>query len=331
MDCMNLISASPAARAKLGFSFQQSLNPIPQKSAFSRPMPNHSPFKQFSFPSIKSQQFELKDESSTVSETTSCDGEPLKAKELGVGKFQNEVNASQGIKIRRQPPTGPPIHHVGPFEFRLENEGNTPQNILEEIVWHKNVEVSRMKEKKPLVMLNKLLSKAPPVRNFIDALKKANLRTGFPGLIAEVKKASPSRGVLREDFDPVEIAKAYEKGGAACLSVLTDEKYFQGSFENLEAIRRSGVQCPLLCKEFVIDAWQLYYARSKGADAILLIAAVLPDLDIKYMTKICKLLGLTTLVEVHDEREMDRVLEIEGIELIGINNRDLGISSEILR
>ncbi|KAL8458005.1 hypothetical protein ACS0TY_035760 [Phlomoides rotata] len=323
MDCMNLISASPAARAKLGFSFQQSLNPIPQKSAFSRPMPNHSPFKQFSFRSIKSQQFELKDESSTVSETTSCDGEPLKAKELGVGKFQNEVNASQGIKIRRQPPTGPPIHHVGPFEFRLENEGNTPQNILEEIVWHKNVEVSRMKEKKPLVMLNKLLSKAPPVRNFIDALKKANLRTGFPGLIAEVKKASPSRGVLREDFDPVEIAKAYEKGGAACLSVLTDEKYFQGSFENLEAIRRSGVQCPLLCKEFVIDAWQLYYARSKGADAILLIAAVLPDLDIKYMTKICKLLGLTTLVEVHDEREMDRVLEIEGIELIGINNRDL--------
>ncbi|XP_071906632.1 indole-3-glycerol phosphate synthase, chloroplastic [Coffea arabica] len=95
------------------------------------------------------------------------------------------------------------------------------------------------------------------------------------------------------------------------------------SFENLEKIRNSGVKCPLLCKKFVIDAWQIYYARTKGADAILLIAAVLPDLDIKYMTKICKLLGLTPLVEVHDEREMDRVLGIDGIELIGINNRNL--------
>nr|XP_027120797.1 indole-3-glycerol phosphate synthase, chloroplastic-like [Coffea arabica] len=121
----------------------------------------------------------------------------------------------------------------------------------------------------------------------------------------------------------VEIAKAYEKGGAACLSVLTDQKYFQGGFENLEKIRNSGVKCPLLCKEFVIDAWPIYYARTKGADAILLIVAVLPDLDIKYMTKICKLLGLTPLVEVHDEREMDRVLGIDGIELIGINNRNL--------
>nr|XP_027062845.1 indole-3-glycerol phosphate synthase, chloroplastic-like [Coffea arabica] len=111
--------------------------------------------------------------------------------------------------------------------------------------------------------------------------------------------------------------------GAACLSVLTDQKYFQGGFENLEKIRNSGVKCPLLCKKFVIDAWQIYYARTKGADAILLIAAVLPDLDIKYMTKICKLLGLTPLVEVHDEREMGRVLGIDGIELIGINNRNL--------
>ncbi|KAE8668728.1 Indole-3-glycerol phosphate synthase [Hibiscus syriacus] len=97
----------------------------------------------------------------------------------------------------------------------------------------------------------------------------------------------------------------------------------KGSFENLEAIRNAGVKCPLLCKEFVIDAWQIYYARIKGADAILLIAAVLPDLDIRYMVKICKMLGLAALVEVHGEREMDRVLCIEGIELIGINNRNL--------
>ncbi|XP_011071997.1 indole-3-glycerol phosphate synthase, chloroplastic isoform X2 [Sesamum indicum] len=328
MECMNAMSlraSSPAKIAAQGFSFQQSLNPVPPKSAFFRLMPQthmliHSPFKQLSLPAIKSQQ----DGSATVSETKTSEGDALKVKEWEVGMFQDEVAASQGIKIRRRPPTGPPLHYVGPFEFRLQNEGNTPRNILEEIVWHKDVEVSQMKEKKPLGMLKKLLDNAPPVRDFIGALKEANSRTGFPGLIAEVKKASPSRGVLREDFDPVQIAKAYEKGGAACLSVLTDEKYFQGGFGNLEAIRRSGVKCPLLCKEFVIDAWQIYYARVNGADAILLIAAVLPDLDIKYMTKICKLLGLTALVEVHDEREMDRVLEIDGIELVGINNRDLG-------
>ncbi|KAK7251782.1 hypothetical protein RIF29_35296 [Crotalaria pallida] len=266
-------------------------------------------------------------ESSDGSAATATSIEPveevLKIKEWEVGMFQNEVAASQGIRIRRRPPTGPPLHYVGPFEFRLQNEGNTLRNILEEIVWNKDVEVSKFKERKPLVVVKKDLDNAPPARDFIGALRAANERTGLPGLIAEVKKASPSRGILREDFDPVEIAQAYEKGGAACLSVLTDEKYFKGSFENLEAIRKAGVKCPLLCKEFIIDAWQLYYARSKGADAVLLIAAVLPDLDIKYMVKICKLLGLTALVEVHDEREFDRVLGIEGIELIGINNRNL--------
>ncbi|XP_027941731.1 indole-3-glycerol phosphate synthase, chloroplastic-like isoform X2 [Vigna unguiculata] len=237
--------------------------------------------------------------------------------------LQNEVASSQGIRIRRRPPSGPPLHYVGPFQFRLQNEGNTPRNILEEIVWNKDKEVSQLKERKPLSVLKKALENAPPARDFIGALRAANDRTGLPGLIAEVKKASPSRGILRENFDPVEIAKSYEKGGAACLSVLTDEKYFKGSFENLELIRKAGVKCPLLCKEFIVDAWQLYYARTKGADAVLLIAAVLPDLDIKYMIKICKILGLTALVEVHDEREFDRVLAIEGIELIGINNRNL--------
>ncbi|KAL1331138.1 hypothetical protein AAHE18_12G162000 [Arachis hypogaea] len=249
--------------------------------------------------------------------------EALKVKEWEVGMFQDEVAASQGIRIRRRPPTGPPLHYVGPFEFRLQNEGNTPRNILEEIVWNKDVEVSQLKERKPLISLKKDLQNAPPTRDFIGALRAANERTGLPGLIAEVKKASPSRGVLRENFDPVEIAQAYERGGVACLSVLTDQKYFKGCFENLELIRKAGVKCPLLCKEFIIDAWQLYYARIKGADAVLLIAAVLPDLDIKYMIKICKILGLAALVEVHDEKEFDRVLGIEGIELIGINNRNL--------
>ncbi|KAF5787364.1 putative indole-3-glycerol-phosphate synthase [Helianthus annuus] len=243
--------------------------------------------------------------------------------EFKVRNSQDEIAATQGIRIRRRPPTGPPLHYVGPFEFRLQNEGNTPRNILEEIVWNKDTEVAQMRGKKPLYTLKKAVDMAPPPRDFIAALKASYLRTGMPALIAEVKKASPSRGVLREDFDPVEIAKAYEKGGAACLSVLTDAKYFQGSFENLEAIRNAGVTCPILCKEFIVDAWQLYYARAKGADAVLLIAAILPDLDIKYMTKICKLIGLTPLVEVHDENEMDRILEIDGIQLIGINNRNL--------
>ncbi|KAF7833186.1 indole-3-glycerol phosphate synthase, chloroplastic-like isoform X1 [Senna tora] len=292
-----------------------------------------NPFSAFSLRS----QMESTDVSAAVAPSNDSAADVLKIKEWEVGMFQDEVAASQGIRIRRRPPSGPPLHYVGPFEFRLQNEGNTPRNILEEIVWNKDKEVAQLKERKPLIMLKKALENAPPARDFIGSLRAANERTGFPGLIAEVKKASPSRGVLREDFDPVEIAQAYEKGGAACLSVLTDEKYFKGSFENLELIRKAGVKCPLLCKEFIIDAWQLYYARTKGADAVLLIAAVLPDLDIKYMVKICKMLGLTALVEVHDEKEFDRVLGIEGIELIGINNRnletfevDIGITKKLL-
>ncbi|KAK1567577.1 hypothetical protein Q3G72_013787 [Acer saccharum] len=248
--------------------------------------------------SIRAQQSETKDESATVSPANGDVETALKAKEWEVGMFHNEVAATQGIRIRRRPPTGPPQHYVGPFEFRIQSEGNTPRNILEEIIWHKDVEVAQLKERRPLFRLKNALDSAPPTKDFVGALRAAYQQTGLPGLIAEVKKASPSRGILIEDFDP-------------------------GSFENLEAIRNAGVKCPLLCKEFIVDAWQIYYARTKGADAILLIASVLPDLDIKYMIKICKMLGLATLVEVHNEREMDRVLGIEGVELIGINNRNL--------
>lgn len=272
---------------------------------------------------MRAQQSEATDGSAINIASDDSKVDALDIKESKVKNSQIDIAATQGIKIRRRPPTGPPLHHVGPFEFRLQNEGNTPRNILEEIVWNKDTEVAQMREKKPLGSLKKATDIAAPPRDFIGALKASYAKTGMPALIAEVKKASPSRGVLREDFDPVEIAKAYEKGGAACLSVLTDAKYFQGSFENLEAIRNAGVKCPLLCKEFIVDAWQLYYARAKGADAVLLIAAILQDLDIKYMTKICKMIGLTVLVEVHDENEMDRVLEIDGIQLIGINNRNL--------
>ncbi|XP_062195597.1 indole-3-glycerol phosphate synthase, chloroplastic-like isoform X1 [Phragmites australis] len=232
------------------------------------------------------------------------------------GMSINDIAASQGIRIRR---------HRRPTATlkEIEEELGAPRNILEKIIWDKEFEVAEGHAKKPLKEVIEAAKEAPPAGDFFGALAAAYKCNGVPALIAEVKKASPSRGVLRENFNPVEIAQAYEKNGAACLSILTDEKHFQGSFENLEKVRNSGVKCPLLCKEFVIDKWQIYYARSKGADAILLIAAVLPDLDIKYFLRICKELGMTALIEVHDEREMERVLKINGVQLIGINNRSL--------
>jgi indole-3-glycerol phosphate synthase len=137
-----------------------------------------------------------------------------------------------------------------------------------------------------------------------------------------VKKASPSKGVIRVDFDAVEIAKAYQRGGASCLSVLTDRNFFQGSFENLAAVRQA-VDLPLLCKEFIIYPYQIYYARAHGADAVLLIAAILEDVDLQYFLKIVRVLGMTALIEVHTEEEFDRVLSLDGVDLIGINNRNL--------
>ncbi|GJN41427.1 hypothetical protein PR202_gn00800 [Eleusine coracana subsp. coracana] len=232
------------------------------------------------------------------------------------GKSINDIAASQGIRIRRHRQPTATLEEI-------EKELGAPRNILEKIIWDKEIEVAEGHAKKPLKEVIQDAEQAPPTRDFFGALAAAYKRNGLPALIAEVKKASPSRGVLRENFNPVEIAQVYEKNGAACLSILTDEKYFQGGFENLEKVRKAGVKCPLLCKEFVIDRWQIYYARSKGADAVLLIAAVLPDLDIKYFLRICKELGMTALVEVHDEREMERVLKINGVQLIGINNRSL--------
>jgi indole-3-glycerol phosphate synthase len=137
-----------------------------------------------------------------------------------------------------------------------------------------------------------------------------------------VKKASPSKGVIREDFDPVAIARGYAAGGASCLSVLTDKTFFQGGFEVLVAVREA-VDLPLLCKEFILSPYQLYQARAAGADAALLIAAILDDADLGYLLKVARSLGLAALVEVHDAQEMERVLRLEGVPMIGINNRDL--------
>lgn len=235
---------------------------------------------------------------------------------------------ADGVTIRRRAPRGVDKQACGPFDYRVTGlpEDNVPQNILEEIVWWKAKEVEYMRDRVPLAQLNSLVKAAQPARDFRGAILKRAAETGKPGLIAEVKKASPSKGVIQPDFDPVRIGKAYEAGGAACLSVLTDEKFFQGSFDNLRLIRAAGVTCPLLCKEFIVEAYQVFKARASGADAILLIAAVLPNQDLEYFMKASVNLGMQVLIEVHTVAELERVLRLPGVEkhLLGINNRDLG-------
>lgn len=221
------------------------------------------------------------------------------------------------MQIRRRPPN--PSVKVDTLSYKISHSESEPRHILEEIVWHKEQEVEKRRELIPLLELQKAVKNSKPPRDFLAALKNSDR---FPALIAEVKKASPSKGVICADFNPVKIAKAYEKGGANCLSVLTDEKFFQGSFENL-ALVRQAVDLPLLCKEFIIYPYQIYLARSKGADAVLLIAAILSDRDLQYFLKIIQLLGMTALIEVHTLEEMDRVLALDGVNLIGINNRNL--------
>jgi indole-3-glycerol phosphate synthase len=221
------------------------------------------------------------------------------------------------LNIRRRPPN--PAVTVNTLKYQVAVPNGQPQNILEEIIWHKETEVEQLRDKQSLLDLQKQVQTAPPVRDFVAALHRA---TPPPALIAEVKKASPSKGVIRADFDAVAIAQAYEQGGSACLSVLTDERFFQGGFANLAAIR-AVVELPLLCKDFVIYPYQLYWARVHGADAVLLLACVLNDQDLQYFVKIAKALGMATLVEVHTLEELDRVLALDGITLVGINNRNL--------
>jgi indole-3-glycerol phosphate synthase len=195
----------------------------------------------------------------------------------------------------------------------------SPRHILEKIVWHKQQEITQMHRNLPLAELQDRVSNAPSPRDFPLALQQSSSQ---PSLIAEVKKASPSKGVIRTDFDPVEIAQAYERGGAACLSVLTDRKFFQGSFDNLVAIRQR-VELPLLCKEFIIDPYQIYLARVAGADAVLLIAAILSNQELQEFLQVIQSLGMNALVEVHTLAELDRVLALSGVRLVGVNNRNL--------
>ncbi|MCW5314242.1 indole-3-glycerol phosphate synthase TrpC [Nostoc sp. KVJ3] len=221
------------------------------------------------------------------------------------------------MQIRRRSPN--PAIDVSILRYQVAVPDSAPNNILEEIVWQKEVEYDLMREKVPLQELRKQVLTAPPTRDFVAALRQGKTK---PALIAEVKKASPSKGVFREDFDPVAIAQSYQQGGATCLSVLTDVKFFQGSFDNLAKVR-AAVDLPLLCKEFIIYAYQIYLARIHGADAILLIAAILGDQDLKYFLKIANNLKMAALIEVHSLAELDRVLALDGVSLVGINNRNL--------
>lgn len=190
-------------------------------------------------------------------------------------------------------------------------------DVLEKIVEYKRGEIAAAKAARPPEALAEQLSLAPPCRDFA-----ASLRQG-PGVrvIAEVKKASPSAGVIRNDFDPVAIARIYEQHGAACLSVLTDEHFFQGHLEYLSAIRRE-VALPVLRKDFLLDRYQVLEARAAGADCILLIAECLSDCALRELYFHASELGMESLIEVHDPENLDRVLKLEPA-LVGINNRNL--------
>ena len=193
-------------------------------------------------------------------------------------------------------------------------------SILDEIVAHKRTELAASPEEEiTIASLKAKVVARGGVRDFTAAL--ANPRAGDVGLIAEVKKASPSAGIIRADFDPVKIAQEYESAGASCLSVLTDEKYFQGSPAHLQAVR-AVVNLPLLRKDFVIDERQIAEAIDWGADAVLLIAAILDDAKLSRFYELAAGAGLSALVEVHDVAELQRARAINA-PLIGVNNRNL--------
>lgn len=191
---------------------------------------------------------------------------------------------------------------------------------LDRIVETKKREVEQLAAVFSLQEAERTIAQLEPTRGFHYALAQGRKRN--LGLIAEVKKASPSKGLIRPDFHPVELAKNYEAAGADCISVLTDRDYFQGSAEYLTEIRRQ-VNVPLLRKDFIIDERQIYEARLIGADAILLIAAILNDEQLQRFMTVASSIGLDSLLEVHDHHEMERALHLGTAKLIGINNRNL--------
>jgi len=196
---------------------------------------------------------------------------------------------------------------------------NTP-DILKKIIQRKADEIAEREQKLSLDDVRQRLEAAPVVRGFVDAIR-SKLASGKAAVIAEVKKASPSKGVIRADFRPADIARSYEQGGAACLSVLTDIDFFQGSDEYLQQAR-AACSLPVLRKDFIIDPYQVYEARSIGADCILLIAACLSDAQMRELSTLAVELGMDVLVEVHDGDELMRMLPLN-LPLVGINNRNL--------
>ncbi|UCE89667.1 MAG: indole-3-glycerol phosphate synthase TrpC [Pseudomonadota bacterium] len=196
---------------------------------------------------------------------------------------------------------------------------DTP-DVLKKILHRKAEEIAARSEKLSLRELVEQAGSAPPVRCFIKAIER-RLAAAEPAVIAEIKKASPSKGVIREDFHPAQIAASYEAGGAACLSVLTDVDFFQGSDEYLQQAR-GACSLPVLRKEFTIDPYQVYEARQIGADCILLIVAALGDSQLGELSGLAHQLGMDVLVEVHDVLELERALALN-CRLIGINNRNL--------
>lgn len=193
-------------------------------------------------------------------------------------------------------------------------------DILDRILAVKAEEVARAKGAKPLGVLRDEAVRAAPPRDFVGAIR-ARIAAGRPAVIAEIKKASPSRGVLREPYDPASIAASYERHGATCLSVLTDGQFFQGTPEHLQQARAAS-RLPVLRKDFMIDRYQVLEARAAGADCILLIVAALDDARMRALEEAARELGMAVLVEAHDGAELERALRLE-TPLIGINNRNL--------
>ena len=191
--------------------------------------------------------------------------------------------------------------------------------IIREIIWHKKLEITQIQQEMSLASLQRQLTAAPSVRDFFTALQQNIYK---PSLIAEVKRIFSDENMLSSDFDALSIAKSYERTGAACISVVTDQKFFHGGFDQLRIVRHK-VTLPILCKDFVLDPCQIYLARAAGADAILLIAAILTDQQINNLLRVIHYLGMNAVVEVHNLMELDRVIRLEDVRIIAINNRSL--------